>query len=108
MAWTDGVFQIIHAICKNPADKTKVSLLFGNVSEEDILLREELDGLAAKHDNITVYHVLNTPPPNWEQGSGFVNAAMIKELCPAPASDVKMLLCGPLPMVKAMAEVNMI
>ncbi|KAG2198464.1 hypothetical protein INT47_004451 [Mucor saturninus] len=98
------MLQIIHAICKNPADKTKVSLIFGNVSEEDILLREELDGLAAKHDNITVYHVLNTPPPNWTQGSGFVNAAMIKEQCPPPASDVKMLLCGPLPMVKAMTE----
>jgi cytochrome-b5 reductase len=77
------------------------------VSEEDILLREELDGLAEKHENLTVYHVLNTPPPNWTQGSGFVNAAMIKEQCPSPANDVKMLLCGPLPMVKAMTEVNM-
>ncbi|KAG2236849.1 hypothetical protein BDF21DRAFT_378706 [Thamnidium elegans] len=98
------MLQIIHAICKNPADKTKVSLIFGNVSEEDILLREELDELAQKHDNISVYHVLNTPPVGWTQGSGFVTAEMIKEHCPAPAKDIKMLLCGPLPMVKAMTE----
>ncbi|GAA5801066.1 NADH-cytochrome b5 reductase [Helicostylum pulchrum] len=71
---------------------------------EDILLREELDELAEKHDNISVYHVLNTPPVGWTQGSGFVTADMIKEHCPAPAKDIKMLLCGPLPMVKAMTE----
>lgn len=68
------------------------------------MLREELDGLAKKHDNINVYHVLNTPPPNWTQGTGFVNADMIREHCPAPADDIKILLCGPLPMVKAMTE----
>jgi len=68
------------------------------------LLRDELDELAKKHDNIHVYHVLNTPPANWTQGTGFVNADMIREHCPAPASDIKILLCGPLPMVKAMTE----
>ena len=77
------------------------------MSEEDILLREELDTLAKKHDNINVYHVLNTPPANWTQGSGFVTADIIRNHCPAPASDVKILLCGPLPMIKAMTEVGL-
>ncbi|KAI8086995.1 uncharacterized protein B0P05DRAFT_533240 [Gilbertella persicaria] len=98
------MLQIIRAICKNPNDKTKVNLIFGNVSEEDILLREELNELAKNNENLTVYHVLNTPPANWTQGVGFVTADMIREQCPAPASDIKMLLCGPLPMVKAMTE----
>lgn len=53
---------------------------------------------------MTVYHVLNTPSPNWTQGVGFVNADMIRERCPAPSNDIKILLCGPLPMVKAMTE----
>ncbi|CAO3697337.1 unnamed protein product [Rhizopus stolonifer] len=98
------MLQIIHAIVKNPADKTQVNLIFGNVSEEDILLREELEEISKKHENINVYHVLNTPPENWTQGTGFVTADMIKEQCPAPANDVKVLLCGPLPMIKAMTE----
>ncbi|KAI8992581.1 hypothetical protein BDB01DRAFT_778925 [Pilobolus umbonatus] len=98
------MLQIIRAICRNPADKTKISLLFGNVSEEDILLREELEELARKHDNFTVYHVLNNPPPSWNQGSGFITSEMIRERCPPPAKDMKMLICGPLPMVKAMTE----
>ncbi|KAI9475875.1 MAG: hypothetical protein EXX96DRAFT_574985 [Benjaminiella poitrasii] len=98
------MLQIIHAIARNPNDKTQVNLIFGNVAEEDILLRDELEELAKKHDNINVYHVLNNPPPGWTQGSGFITKDIIREFCPAPASDVKILLCGPLPMVKAMSE----
>ena len=41
-------------------DKTKIDLLFGNLTEEDILLRDELNALIAKHPSrFTVYHVLN-------------------------------------------------
>jgi hypothetical protein len=53
------ILQIIQAICRNPKDQTKVSLIFANVSVEDILLKETLDELASKHDNFTVYYVLN-------------------------------------------------
>jgi cytochrome-b5 reductase len=81
-----------------------VNLLFGNVTEEDILLREELDEITQKHDNIKVYHVLNNAPAGWTQGTGFVTADIIREHCPAPANDIKILLCGPLPMVKGMTE----
>lgn len=32
-------------ICADPEDKTKVTLIFGNISEEDILMRRELEHL---------------------------------------------------------------
>lgn len=75
------------------------------MNEEDILLKQELDDLAAKHDNFNVYYVLNNPPAGWTGGVGFVTADMIREHCPAPAKDVKILLCGPPPMIKAMTTV---
>lgn len=99
-------YQIIRAICRNPADRTVVNLIFANVNEEDILLKKELDELAAKHDNFNVYYVLNNPPAGWTGGVGFVTADMIKEHCPAPSKDMKLLLCGPPPMVKAMSNVR--
>lgn len=43
------MLQIIKAILKDKDDTTKVSLLFANQTEEDILLRSELE-LFAKHD----------------------------------------------------------
>lgn len=39
------MWQTANAIFKNPADKTKVTLIFGNISEEDILLKKEWEHL---------------------------------------------------------------
>ncbi|KAJ3046323.1 NADH-cytochrome b5 reductase [Rhizophlyctis rosea] len=97
------MLQIIKAILKNPADKTEVDLIFANVKYEDILLKEDLDDLASKHSQFRVHYVLNEPPSEWTGGVGFVTKDMMKQWLPAPADDVKILICGPPPMVKAMA-----
>ncbi|KAF5744953.1 NADH--cytochrome b5 reductase 1-like [Tripterygium wilfordii] len=98
------MFQVARAILENPKDKTNISLIYANVAHEDILLKEELDNLASNFPNqFSVYHVLNQPPEGWEGGVGFISKEMIKMHCPAPASDIKILRCGPPPMNKAMA-----
>ncbi|KAK9380836.1 uncharacterized protein V2V93DRAFT_369688 [Kockiozyma suomiensis] len=98
------MLQIIRAIVKNPADKTEINLIFANVNEDDILLKDDLDELAAKHSNFNVHYVLNNPKEGWTGGVGFVTPEMIKAWCPAPAPDVKILLCGPPPMVSVMKK----
>ncbi|KAF9350717.1 NADH-cytochrome b5 reductase [Mortierella sp. AD094] len=100
------MLQIIRAVLKNPEDKTLINFIFANVTEEDIILRAELDALAKKHPQFKVYYVLNTPPEGWTGGVGFVNADMIKEHMPAPAADIKVLLCGPPPMITAMSKIT--
>ncbi|KAG0343760.1 NADH-cytochrome b5 reductase [Podila humilis] len=100
------MLQIIRAICKNPEDMTKVNFIFANVNEDDILLRAELDLLSKKHPQFKVHYVLNNPPEGWTGGVGFVNAEMIKEHIPKPSSDMKLLLCGPPPMVSAMGKIT--
>nr|AAV69019.1 NADH:cytochrome b5 reductase [Vernicia fordii]AAV69021.1 NADH:cytochrome b5 reductase [Vernicia fordii] len=98
------MFQVARAILENPNDKTKVYLIYANVTYEDILLKQELDGLAANYpDRFKVYYVLNQPPEVWDGGVGFVSKEMIENHCPAPASDIQILRCGPPPMNKAMA-----
>ncbi|CAO3618061.1 unnamed protein product [Cunninghamella blakesleeana] len=98
------MLQIIRAIARNPEDKTQVSLIFANVNEEDILLKKELDGLAAKHSNFKVYYVLNNAPEGWTGGVGFVTQDMIKEHLPSPSKDSKILLCGPSVMTNIMTK----
>ena len=39
------MLQVIRAILKNPRDTTKLYLIFANQTEEDILLRQELESL---------------------------------------------------------------
>jgi len=51
-----------------------------------------------------VHYVLNNPPEKWDGDVGFVTADMIAKYCPKPAKDVKILLCGPPPMISAMKK----
>ncbi|XP_020231154.1 NADH--cytochrome b5 reductase 1 [Cajanus cajan] len=76
------MFQLIRAILENPKDKTKVHLVYANVTVDDILLK---------------------PPREWNGGIGFISKEIIKSHCPEPAPDIQILRCGPPPMNKAMA-----
>ncbi|KAH9944446.1 NADH-cytochrome b5 reductase [Epithele typhae] len=99
------MLQIVRAALKNPLDRTKLSLIYANVNEEDILLKKELDELAAQHSNrFRVYYVLNNPPTAWQGGVGFVTKDMIEKHMPPTDHNIKVLLCGPPPMITAMKK----
>lgn len=74
------MLQIVRAIVRGrkSGDTTQVDLIFANVNPEDILLKDDLDALAAEDKNIKIYHVLNNPPEKWSGGTGFVTADIIK------------------------------
>ena len=77
------MLQIIRAIIRGRpknggSDRTEVDLIFANVNEEDILLREDLDTLTKEDEGFRVHYVLNNPPENWNGGVGFVTPDMIK------------------------------
>lgn len=97
------MLQVATAILTDTQDTTKINLIFANVTEQDIFLKDELDRLARQYpDQFSVYYVLDKPPVGWTGGEGFVTAPMIQEQLPGPAEDICILLCGPPPMIKAM------
>jgi len=100
------MLQIIRAVIRGRAegDRTEIDLIFANVNHEDILLKEDLDELAKADKGFRVHYVLNNPPEKWEGGVGFVTPEMIEKHLPKPANDVKILLCGPPPMISAMKK----
>ncbi|KAJ3519946.1 hypothetical protein NM688_g9228 [Phlebia brevispora] len=99
------MLQIVRAALKNPQDKTKLSLIYANVNAEDILLKKELDELASAHpDRFTVFYVLNNPPHGWKGGVGFVTKEHIEKHMPPSSHDIKVLMCGPPPMMTAMKK----
>jgi cytochrome-b5 reductase len=90
------MLQVIREVLSNPADFTELSLIFANVSEADILLRDELDALAYLYPNFRVYCTLDkVPASGWNGGSGFVNMDMIARKMPRPTDDCLILVCGP-------------
>ena len=48
------MLQVIKEIERNPVDETQVNFIFANQSVDDIILKKELDKIAAKNDNINV------------------------------------------------------
>ncbi|EON65632.1 NADH-cytochrome b5 reductase 1 [Coniosporium apollinis CBS 100218] len=103
------MLQVVKAIIRGRprnggTDRTEVDLIFANVNPEDILLKEDLDALAKEDEGFRVHYVLNNPPEKWDGGVGFVTPDIIKAKLPAPAKDIKILICGPPPMVSAMKK----
>jgi cytochrome-b5 reductase len=102
------MIQVIQRILSNSNDKTKVSLLFANVTEEDILLRKYLEKIVEKNpQQFKVHFVLDKPPKDWTQGSGFINETMLKTYMPAPGQG-KVFVCGPPPMMNHGIEMKFI
>lgn len=102
------ILQVIKAILRNPQDKTKMSLIFANVSKDDILLYEELKEMALKHsEQLKVHFVLNNPPidEEWNGSVGFITADIIKAHCPSAEGETRILMCGPPPMMTAMTKI---
>lgn len=72
------MLQIMTAIVRgrSSGDRTKVDFIFANVTEQDILLKDELDSLA-KDAGIRIRYVLDKPPQGWKGGVGYITADMI-------------------------------
>lgn len=74
------MLQVVRAIIRGrtQGDTTQVDLIFANVSQEDILLKEDLDSLAAADQGFRVHYVLDKPPVDWTGGVGYVTADMLQ------------------------------
>lgn len=111
------MLQVLHAIFRDAKDTTTTaSLLFANQTEDDILVRKELEELAKEYpDRFKLHYTLDRPPADWKYSTGFVNKEMIeKYVLKAGADDgsTQVLMCGPPPMLKfacipALDELNM-
>ncbi|KAL2126981.1 hypothetical protein VTI74DRAFT_11531 [Chaetomium olivicolor] len=96
------MYQLIRAICEDDRDLTEVSLIYANRTEEDILLRAELEAFARKYPrNLKIYYMLDNPPAEWAYGRGYVTQDIMAQRFPAPSEDSKVMLCGPPGMVNA-------
>lgn len=95
--------QVLEEILNNPADKTQVKLVFANTSSKDILLREQIDALAAKDSRLMVQYVIDKAESGWKGKVGYLTAPLLKETLFAPSDDSLVLVCGPPGFMKAVS-----
>lgn len=89
------MLQIILEVLKNPADLTELDLIFANHTEQDILLKDQLDELASKHKNFRVTYVLSRPSSSWKGYSGYINADILRRHLPVPDANTLVYTSGP-------------
>ncbi|XP_078174970.1 FAD/NAD(P)-binding oxidoreductase [Carex rostrata] len=94
------MLQVIKTVLKNPDDITQLSLVYANVSPDDILLKAELDKLAASYPNFKVFYTVDKPADNWRGGVGYISKEMALKGLPSPSADSLILVCGPPGMMK--------
>ncbi|CAA6664921.1 unnamed protein product [Spirodela intermedia] len=96
------IYQVMQAVLRDPEDQTEMHLVYANRSEDDILLREELDGWAKKRsEQVKVWYVVSeAKDPGWTYSVGFVTEEILRQRVPAAAEDVLALACGPPPMLQ--------
>ncbi len=70
--------------------KTNLTIIYGSVSEDDIILKDELQ--KCECENVKIVHVLSGENPNWKGEKGFLNKDIIKKYS---SEDTTYFVCGP-------------
>jgi ferredoxin-NADP reductase len=78
------------------------TLLFSSRSWDDVIYRDELDGLDGG-DGRVVHTLTRSQPDGWRGYSRRVDAAMLAEVGPPPSEPSHVYVCGPTPFVEAVA-----
>ena len=91
------MYQIIGHALKDKSNTTKFTLLYGNLTEEDILLRAEFDSLKKKYPTTfdVVYFVDKKSTNDPAVKVGYIGKDDIqKYLKPDLGSKIKVFVCG--------------
>jgi glycine betaine catabolism B len=82
----------------------QIVLIYGSMTEEGILYRDEVEAYARALDGVRVVHVITKPGPSWQGYSGFITSDVVKAELGDPL-DWKYYIVGPPPMIDAMWKV---
>ena len=70
--------------------KMDLTILYGSVSSDDIILHDELQALEGEH--VKIVHVLSGDEPDWKGERGFLSADLIRRYL---KDDTSCFICGP-------------
>ena len=101
---TTPLYQLASHIARNPEDKTKINVFYGNKTSSDILLKKEWNELQEKYpDQVKVTYFVDKLDDGKENGVelGFISKEFIAKNAPGPKEDTHLFICGPPPFMKA-------
>ena len=96
-------FKSICQYCTDMNLDTKVTLLYGNRTENDIAFRKELEALQQRNKNLKIVFILNEADSNWKGATGLITTDLIKREIP-DYKETMFYTCGPPKMVEIMEK----
>jgi ferredoxin-NADP reductase len=84
-------------------DDTPVRLLLSSRSYEDIIFREELERLAGDEALEIIHTLTRSAPPGWKGYDRRIDEEMLGEIAFSPDEGPLAFVCGPTPLVEAVA-----
>lgn len=101
------MYQLARGILKNPDDQTRITLVWGVNTDSDIFLRDEFSAMEKQHPGrVKVVYVVASPDAGSPHQKGFVTKQVLENAGLSPTSEknqgIKVLVCGPPPMEKAL------
>lgn len=96
------IYQLIQGILNNPDDKTKINLIFGVNTEQDLLLKDELDEYRRKFpDRFSYTYTISHPEKEKETEDGdrirkgYVTEELLKGIIKGSGKNTHVFVCGP-------------
>lgn len=101
------MYQLARGILHNPADQTRITLVWGVNTDDDIFLRDEFTAMEREHPGrFKAVYVVATPKAGSPYQKGFITRQVLEKAGLSPTEegnrDVKVLVCGPPAMEKAL------
>lgn len=79
-------------------DRRDLRLIYANVSLDEVIFFEEIEGLRERL-RLTVTHVLEEPPDDWDGEEGLLDRGLIERHTPPDRASYDTFICGPEPMM---------
>ncbi|KAL2177079.1 uncharacterized protein P884DRAFT_201457 [Thermothelomyces heterothallicus CBS 202.75] len=103
------MYQLARGILNNPADQTRITLVWGVNTDEDIFLRDEFAAFERDHPGrFRAVYVVASPAAGSPHQKGFVTKQILEGAGLSAREDknrdVKVLVCGPPAMEKALKK----
>ena len=100
------IYQLIRTVLRNPDDKTKLTLVYANNTEQDILLKSEFDELQRKYpDRFNAVYAVSNPSGEGPFHTGYITKQILEGMVAGAkeGDKAKVLVSGPPPMTAAVA-----
>ncbi|KAM0788181.1 hypothetical protein ACM66B_001341 [Microbotryomycetes sp. NB124-2] len=100
------IIQVLRGIVNDEQDTTTETwIVNGNRTEDDILLKSDLDELVRRSDSrVRQHYVLSKGSDAWTGARGRIDKEMLKRHLPAPAEDALLCICGPDALIEAVKK----